>query len=329
VTATTTPVRVGVVGVGSMGQHHARVLASLQGAVLAGVHDVDVAQARAIASRHGIAAFDSVDALLGEVEAVIIAAPTTLHHEFSLRCLDRGLHVLVEKPITATASEAHDLHAQASKSGLVLQVGHIERFNPTFAEMKNVLLHERAHAFSALRLSPFTARAADVSVVLDLMIHDLDLVLALIAAPIASIAASGHRAKSSRLDHVTALMTFANGTTATLTASKIGQRKVREITVVCDSAFVEADLLHRAVRVHRASASSYLADQGMLSYKQEGVVENVLVPVVEPLHAQLVHFVECVRGRKQPLVTADVGRRVLEVALEIESLAERSISASA
>ncbi|MBI4934160.1 MAG: Gfo/Idh/MocA family oxidoreductase [Actinobacteria bacterium] len=308
-----------------MGQHHARVLANLHGATLVAVADADVARARAATAQYDVDVLASADELLGRVDAVVIAAPTSCHFELARRCIERGVHVLVENPLAASRAEAQALCEMADSSAVVLQVGHIERFNPTYPQLENVLRHEQPVAFAAVRLSPHTARAADVSVVLDLMIHDLDLVLSLNESPVTAISATGCRAKSPTLDHAVAMLTFANGTTATLTASKIAQHKVRGIAVVCRESFVEGDFLHRTVRIHRASVSSYDATGGQLTYRQEGVVENVLVPVVEPLHAELQHFVACVRERKTPLVTAGVGKRVLDLALEIEGLAERSV----
>ncbi|MCB0205572.1 MAG: Gfo/Idh/MocA family oxidoreductase, partial [Anaerolineae bacterium] len=215
----TQPVRIGVIGVGNMGQHHARIYASSPGSILIGVADTNQTRAEEIAGRYNVAAFTNYLDLLDQVEAVSIAAPTTLHHRIGLDCLSQGIHLLMEKPLAASAAEATELAAAAEKSGMVLQVGHVERFNPTFVELANVLADHTILAVEARRLSPFATRAADVSVVYDLMVHDLDLILTLVHEPLAAIQATGSRIRSAQPDHAMALLTFANGQVASVSAS--------------------------------------------------------------------------------------------------------------
>lgn len=321
-------ISVGVVGVGSMGQHHARIMASLSGANLVGVADAGPNRARQIASRYGVQAFEDYRVLLKQVEAVSVAAPTELHHTIGMDCLRRGVHVLMEKPLAATVGEAQELAEAADRAGVTLQVGHIERFNPTYGELVKVLQGKRILALEARRLSPFTTRASDVSVVFDLMVHDLDLILDLVKAPVLAVQAVGLQAKSPCLDHVAAHLVFDNGVVTNLIASKITQQKVRQFTVTCDDALVQADLLARTVLVHRQAVSHYQTDQNRVSYRQEGIVEQVYVPLIEPLYAEITHFLDCVRYGQQPAVGSTEAIQVLELVEVIEQAALASIESS-
>ncbi len=319
-------ISVGVIGVGSMGQQHARIMASLPGVRLVGVADANSGQATTIAGRYGAKAFEDYRQLLESVEAVSIAAPTALHHAIGMECLRRKVHVLMEKPLAGSVREAKELAEAASEAGKVLQVGHVERFNPTFTEMAKVLANERLLALEARRLSPFVQRAADVSAVLDLMVHDLDLALKLVDSSVAQVQAVGLRARVACIDHATAHIRFDNGVVASLTASKISQQKVREITAICEECVVQADLLARTVVVHRQATSDFQARNERVLYRQEGLVEQVYVPMVEPLYAELEQFIQCVRTGQQPLVGAEDAIRVLELAEAIEKAAEASVA---
>jgi predicted dehydrogenase len=311
-------IRTGVIGVGNIGQHHARIYASLPGSQLVGIADIHPGRAQEIADRYQVPAHANFHTLLDQVEAVSVAAPTTLHHDIGLACLERGVHVLMEKPLAASVQQGHELAAQAERSQRVLQVGHVERFNPTFVELANVLADLQILAVEARRLSPFATRAADVSVVYDLMVHDLDLILNLIPAPLRSVDATGSRIRSAQPDHAMALLTFGGGQVASLSASKITQHKVRQMAVTCAEAFVVADFLTRTVMVHRQSSANYFAQRAEVLYRQEGLIEQVYVPQIEPLYAELQHFLVCVREGRPPRVGSREAIRVMTVADEIE-----------
>lgn len=319
-------IRTGVIGVGNMGQHHARVCATLPGSRLMGVADPDRQRAATIAARYEVHAYTDYRQLLDKVEAVCIAAPTTLHHEIGLACLEHGLHVLIEKPLASSAAEAQDLVTAAQRLAKVLQVGHVERFNPTFVELVNVLADLHILGLEARRLSPFATRAADVSVVYDLMVHDLDLILTLVNAPLAGAQAIGGKLRSPQLDHVMAILNFANGQVVSLTASKVTQHKVRQLSVTCAEAYVVADFLTRTVMIYRQSAADYFAQRGEVLYRQEGLIEQVYVPPVEPLYAEIQHFLTCVRDGRQPQVGGEDALRVMSVADRIEAEVIASLS---
>jgi predicted dehydrogenase len=322
-------IRTGVIGVGNIGQHHARIYASLPGSHLVGIADTHSGRAQEIADRYQVPAYADFYTLLDQVEAVSVAAPTTLHHEIGLACLARGVHVLMEKPLAASVQQGHELAALAEQAQRVLQVGHVERFNPTFVELANVLTDLKILAVEARRLSPYATRAADVSVVYDLMVHDLDLILNLIPTPLHSVAATGSRIRSPQPDHAMALLTFAGGQVASLSASKVTQHKVRQMAVTCAEAFVVADFLTRTVMVHRQSSADYFAQRGEVLYRQEGLIEQVYVPQIEPLYAEIQHFLACVREGRPPRVGSRQAIRVMTVADEIERRLQASIDGGA
>ncbi|WP_275974107.1 Gfo/Idh/MocA family protein [Argonema galeatum] len=316
------PLRIGVIGVGNMGQHHTRVLSLLKDVELVGVADINVERGLDTASKYRVRFFEDYRDLLPHVEAVCIAVPTKLHHGVGMTCLQRGVHVLVEKPIAASIAEAESLVNAAAESGQILQVGHIERFNPAFQEFTKVLKTEELLALEAHRMSPYSNRANDVSVVLDLMIHDIDLLLELAAAPVVKLTASGSRASDSGyLDYVTATLGFANGIVATLTASKVTHRKIRRISAHCKNSLTEADFLNNEILIHRQTTANYKTDYGQVLYRQDGLIEKVYTSNIEPLHAELEHFVNCVRGGNQPSVGGEQALKALRLASSIEQMA--------
>ncbi len=318
-------IRTGVIGVGNIGQHHARIYASLPGSQLVGIADIDPQRAQEIAARYQVPAYADYRTLLDKVDAVSVAAPTTMHHEIGLACLASGVHVMMEKPLAASVQQGYELAALAEQARLVLQIGHVERFNPTFVELANVLTDLQILAVEARRLSPFATRAADVSVVYDLMVHDLDLILNLIPAPLRNVSATGSRIRSPQHDHAMALLTFDTSQVAGLSASKVTQHKVRQMAVTCAEAFVVADFLTRTVMVHRQSSADYFAQRGEVLYRQEGLIEQVYVPQIEPLYAELQHFLACVREGRPPRVGSKEAIRVMTVAEEIEQQLTASI----
>lgn len=316
------PIRIGVIGVGNMGQHHARVLSLLKDVELVGVADINIERGLDTASKYRIRFFEDYRDLLPHVNAVCIAVPTKLHYAVGMTCMQAGVHVLIEKPIAASIAEAESLVNTAAETGCILQVGHIERFNPAFQELSKVLKTEELLALEAHRMSPYSHRANDVSVVLDLMIHDIDLLLEVVASPVVRLTASGSRASGSGyLDYVTATLGFANGIVATLTASKVTHRKIRRIVAHCKNSLTEADFLNNEILIHRQTTANYLTAYGQVLYRQDGLIEKVYTSNIEPLHAELEHFVSCVRGGNQPSVGGEQALKALRLASVIEQMA--------
>ena len=316
------PVKVGVIGIGNMGWHHARVLSLLKDADLVGVADPDGDRGALAVEQFGCRWFADYRTMLSEVEAVCIAVPTLLHHPVGLACLEAGLHVLIEKPIAASQDEATALISAANDAGRLLQVGHIERFNPAFRELTKVVANEEVVVLEGRRHSPHADRANDVSVVLDLMIHDIDLVLELAQAPVVRLAAAGGRSADGPIDYVNATLGFENGVVASLTASKMSHRKIRSLSAHCRSSLVETDFLNHTLHIHRRAHEWYSADHGELLYRNDGFIEEVSTTSIEPLYAELEHFLQCVRGRETPAVDGLQASRALRLADLIEQAVE-------
>jgi predicted dehydrogenase len=316
------PVKVGVIGIGNMGWHHARVLSLLRDADLIGVADPDSERGHLATEQFDCRWFADYREMLSEVEAVCIAVPTLLHHPVGLACLQAGLHVLIEKPIAASQDEATALINAAHQAHRLLQVGHIERFNPAFRELIKVVANEEVVVLEGRRHSPHSDRANDVSVVLDLMIHDIDLVLELAQAPVVRLAAAGGRSAEGPIDYVNATLGFENGVVASLTASKMSHRKIRSLSAHCRSSLVETDFLNHTLHIHRRAHEWVSADHGELLYRNDGFIEEVSTTSIEPLYAELEHFLQCVRGRETPAVDGLQASRALKLADLIEQAVE-------
>ncbi|HEV8243794.1 MAG TPA: Gfo/Idh/MocA family oxidoreductase [Nitrospirales bacterium] len=301
------PIRVGVIGVGSLGQHHARVYAELPGSRLVGVADVDKGRAESVAARHGCQAMTDYRKLIEEVDAVSVVAPTLLHHEIARTCLMAGLHVLVEKPLTATVEQARDLVTTASTRNVTLQVGHIERFNSAFRATQGAI--KAPLLIECQRWAPFTFRGADVDVVLDLMIHDLDLVLGLIGVPVREVQADGLAMLSPTTDVAQARVVFQNGCVATFSANRVAESKIREVRVWEPEGFVMIDLAKQTAVVGRRTMGT--------SGSHEVLTEQVRGDGREPLKLELEAFLDSIRTGAAPLVSGQEGMAALELAYAI------------
>jgi predicted dehydrogenase len=307
-------IRIGVIGAGVMGERHCRVCANLPRVELVGVADPAEAHGRQVADLYETTYFSDHQALISQVDAVTIAASTPVHYRLATECLKRGLHVLVEKPITETIEQARQVVHMADERGLVLQVGHIERFNPAYIELKHVIEDMTLVGINMRRLSPFDTSNTDVDVVRDLMIHDLDLAVDLVGLDIEGVHAWGRSINTGAIDHAVASVSFKDGPIVTLFASRVTEQKVRAIEVIAEGAYIEADLLNKSVMVHRRTLPRYLDNHNITSYRQESVIERIHVPMFEPLMLELRHFVDCVRENCPSQVPGSDGLRALELA---------------
>ena len=309
-------IRSAVIGVGYMGRFHAEKLAACAAAELVAVADSDVARAQAVAGALGCGHEPDYRTLLPRVDAVCVAVPTGKHHAVVSACLEAGVHVLVEKPLSRTLEEADALLALARAKGLVLQVGHLQRFNPAFQAL--AAQGGRPLFIDIERLAPFKARALDVDVVLDLMIHDLDLVLALAKAPIEQVSASGFRVLTQAIDIANARIEFADGCIASVSASRVSQSPVRKLRVFRHDAYVSADLQEQRLRHVRKGREGENAD---------GIVESEQVfERADELRAQAEAFLQAVRARSEPLVSGEQGRQALALALQVRRLVEERLA---
>lgn len=313
-------VRIGVIGVGVMGERHCRVCANMPRVELVGVTDPNQERGRQVAEAYETTFFADQRALLSQLDAVTIAAATPAHCALATECLERGLHVMVEKPIAETIEQAQQLVQMADERGLILQVGHIERFNPAFIELIHVTEGMRLIGINMRRLSPFDTSNTDVDVIRDLMIHDLDLAITLVGSELEGITAWGRSINTGTTDHAVANLSFRGGPIATLFASRVTEQKVRAIEVIADGAYIEADLLNKTVMVHRRTFPQYLDNHHTTKYRQESIIERIHVPMFEPLMLELRHFADCVRQNRLSDVPGHDGLRALELAEAVASL---------
>ena len=308
--------RLAVVGAGIMGSNHVRIGRNLRDASLVAVVDPDLDRARAAAGTSGVEVFERVDQVVDRIDAAVVAVPTAHHVDTALELIEGGVHLLVEKPLAATAAAGRELVDVAAAAGLVLAVGHVERFNPAVADLP-IWVEQPIH-IETVRTSPYTARISD-GVVFDLLIHDIDIVCSLVGpdAVVEHIDGVSQTVRSPSEDLVSVNLRFSTGLTASLTASRLGQEKIRRIEVTQYDSVVIADLLRQTITIQRMSRHEFLSDQGM-SYRQSSVVE---IPFLEtrgePLALELQHFVDCVREGVRPRVDGNSGARAVELAERI------------
>ena len=321
-----TRVRMAVIGVGHLGQHHARILAGLPDVELVGVADASFDQARAVADRLGTTAYDHFDPLLGAVDAVSVVTPTVHHHAVAAAFLRHGTPVLVEKPVCRTVAEANDLIDLAERAGVPLQVGHIERFNPAFEDLARRPIVPKF--VEAERHGPYTGRSTDIGAVLDLMIHDLDLLLSLVGGPVRDVSAVGASVFGGHEDMVNARLEFENGCVAHVTASRISPRPKRRLRVWAPEGYAGIDFVSRKLTLVQpgdelrrhglradkmdAAAKARLKDEIFGRYLQ--VQHRDEDRTCDQLTSELRHFVDCVKTGRRPRVTGEDGRDALELA---------------
>ena len=299
--------RVGVVGVGHVGQHHARIMAALSDVDLVAVVDVNKDRAIAVAETTGALAETNIDALVGRVDAVNIAVPTDVHMEVALPFLERGISVLVEKPISCSVTDADALIDAAHASGAVLAVGHTERYNPAVITARTLV--DTPHFIEVHRLSSFSSRSLDIDVVFDVMIHDLDVLLTVVQSEVTSIEAVGVSVLSNQVDIANARLLFASGCIANITASRISREQIRKVRFFQAGAYLSIDYAAQEVdawRLVKSGQAPASIEGGQMDVKKE-----------EPLRLELLDFVSAVRHHRAPEVTGEDGRRALVLAQRI------------
>jgi predicted dehydrogenase len=299
-------IRVAVVGTGEFGRNHARVYRELESVDLVGVFDEKPERAAAVAQEFQITSFHSMDELRGQADAASVAVPTVAHAEVGCRLLEMGLDVLVEKPMAVSLAEADALLQAAEKNRRILQVGHVERFNPAVIAVEPIL--NRPLFFEVHRLGVFTPRSLDVDVIYDLMIHDLDILLALVNEPVVEVKAVGIPVLTEKVDIAHARLEFAGGAVANITASRVSTERVRKMRFFQQHEYISLDYARRdALRIGVKKPGP----------EPEFGFEKLNAPAVEPLHAELDAFVEAVRTRKEPRTNGAAGRAALELATRV------------
>jgi predicted dehydrogenase len=309
--------RVGVVGAGSLGFHHARILREVAGAEMAGIYDADPARAATVSAELGVRAFDSREALLGAVDAAVVAVPTTAHAEVALAALDAGVHLLIEKPIAASVEEADAIVERAEAAGLVVATGHVERFNGALRACEQYL--EDPRFAESHRLASFGPRGTDVAVVLDLMIHDIDLLLGLVRRPVETVDAVGVGVLTGNVDIANARLVFEGGAVANITASRVSLERMRKIRFFQRSGYLSLDLAAGTGEFLRLKKGATLPDGDLSLLSLMSVVERIELKGdgTEPLRAELEAWIAAVRGEGPLVVSGRDGRDALAVALRI------------
>jgi len=305
-------IRAAVVGVGALGQHHAKVYASLPGVSLMGVVDCLPDRSEAIARPLGVAAYTDHRSLFGKVDVVSIATPTTLHADIGEQFLDNGVHVLVEKPISNTLEGADRLILAAKRNGRLLQVGHLERFNPAVRSLRDIVREPRF--FEAHRMGLFSPRSLDIDVVLDLMIHDLDIISMLVPSPPAQVNAVGIQIMSKRIDIANARVQFANGCVANITASRVSMEKIRKLRLFQKQEYISLDYTRQDVAI--------FALQGALGSNPQILSRKLAPPRKEPLQEEISSFLDAVRERGPLECSGEESKKALVLALMVLQQAE-------
>jgi predicted dehydrogenase len=323
------PVRIGVVGTGSLGYHHARLLRDVKSATLVGLYESNADRAGTVSSELGVPAYASLDELLADVDAVSIVVPTKAHFAVAKAALAAGKHLLIEKPITATIEEADELLALAKAKGAMVQIGHIERFNRA---IRAALPHVEEPLFiDSDRLAPFSPRGSDVAVVLDLMIHDIDLLLTLTGAKVRDVSAVGIPVLTPSIDIANARITFENGAVATITASRVSRDRMRKLRIFQRNGYLSLDLAAGTGEMYRLRSGMDLSALIRTAQPLEAFVERVAIeaPEGEPLRLELESFVAALNGESPVAVSGEDGREALAVALRIVREIERTLPVAA
>ena len=324
-TARPRPIRVGVVGAGALGFHHIRLLQKIEGADFVGFYDHNPARAPFVAKELGATAFPSLDALLDKVEAITVVVPTSAHVDVWLAVLGRGIHALIEKPLADTLPGAEQLVHTARERKLLLQVGHVERFNRAVRAAAPYL--EEPRFLQSERLAPFQPRGTDVAVILDLMIHDLDLILELVRSEVAEVRATGVPILTPHVDIANARVEFANGAVAVITASRVSRERTRKLRVFQPTGYFSLDLAQGIGHFYRLKSGW----QELGAKQVEDIVEHIKLeaPEAEPLKLELESFLRAVRGEGEVVVTGAAGLQALVLAYRVADAIETSPLASA
>jgi predicted dehydrogenase len=318
------PIKVAVIGAGVMGKNHLRTYKNLSCFELVGVYDIFAEAAKNAADMFGIKAFSSLEEVAANVDAVSVVTTSVTHAEVGEFFLNKGIHCLMEKPLATTESECQRLIAAAKAHNVVLLVGHIEQFNPAIEQLHKILNNpSQICSLEARRMSAASGRITDVDVAMDLMIHDAEVVLSLVQSPVINVQASAVRsAKSpSGKDYITALLEFANGATATLTASRITSSRVRTLTVTTDNNYIDLDFINQSIAVHSQGRMHDVNANDLpenMRYGLKGSVENLFIMQAQPLASELTHFANCINGKDTPRISGEQALNALRVIWSVQ-----------
>jgi predicted dehydrogenase len=324
-------IKVGVIGVGHLGKHHARIYSQIPEAQLVGVSDIDSEKAQKVAKEFNTECYGNLSDLLERIDVVSLVVPTTYHHSLACKILSQGKNLLIEKPITETVEQAEELISIAKAKNRILQVGHIERFNPAFKSIENLKLDPKF--IESHRLAQFDPRGTDVAVILDLMIHDLDLILNLVKSPVKRIEAAAVSVISDSEDIANARLTFENGCVANITVSRISAHPLRKMRLFQKNSYISLDFLQKSVEIYKLVDANFIPKE---EKEKKSVVGNIPIGEVgrtiiyekpeikteDMLTSEIESFLNAVKSKTHPKVSGEDGKRALEVALEIVNKAK-------
>lgn len=315
----TNTIKVAVIGAGMMGRNHLKTYKALPGVELVGVYDIFSDAAQKAAEMFGIKAFSSMEEVAASVDAVSVVTTSVTHADVGEFFLNKGIHCLMEKPLATTEEGCRRLIDAAAKNNVTLLVGHIEQFNPAVEQMHKILSDtSKIRSLTAQRMSAASGRITDVDVSMDLMIHDAEIVLSLVKSPVKNILASSVKTPdhAEGKDYITALLEFENGVTASMTASRITQARVRTLTVSTDTNYIDMDFIGQSINVHSQGRMPYVNQDSIpdwMNYGLKGSVEQLFIPTNQPLTAELTHFVNCINGKETPRITGENALEALRV----------------
>ena len=305
-------VNISLIGIGRMGQFHLNVINQINSINLSGIYDADEKHLNEIASKYNINKFGSLEEAIDKCDAVIIASPTKFHFDIAKKSIQKGKHVLVEKPMTENFIQAEELETMVKEKNIIFQVGHVERFNGAVQELHHII--ENPYLIEARRLAPFTPRITDVGVVFDIMIHDLDIVTSLVKKPLIRFSASGKRIKTNNEDIASALLEFEGNTIATISASRVTQEKIRTLSISSEEAHFILDYATQDITIHRQAASqSKIKTSIGINYTQESIIERVFIHRDNPLKLEDEHFANCILGKDKKLVSIEDDVRTIKL----------------
>lgn len=307
--------KIAVIGTGSMGRHHVNLLFNLPGVELVGVVDRNAETLMNICNKYELKGFDDYTKVIGKVDAAVIAVPTVHHHQVAKDFLEKGKHVLVEKPLTVSVEQGQELIQIANERKLIVQVGHVERFNAAVQQLRKII--KNPYLIESRRTGPVNKRISDVGVVLDLMIHDIDIILNIVNDRVKEINAVGKKVYSNHEDVATAQILFEGGCVATISASRVTQNKDRSMKISQKDSFVALNYGDQDLEIHRQASSAYLLTPDEIKYSQESFVEKLHIQKDNPLKLELQHFVNCVQGKEKPLVSNENDLLALSVTNQI------------
>lgn len=305
-------VNISLIGIGRMGQFHLNVINQINSINLSGIYDSDEKHLNEISSKYNINKFASLEEAIDKCDAVIIASPTKFHFDIAKKSIQKGKHVLVEKPMTENFIQAEELETMVKEKNIIFQVGHVERFNGAVQELHHII--ENPYLIEARRLAPFTPRITDVGVVFDIMIHDLDIVTSLVKKPLIRFSASGKRIKTNNEDIASALLEFEGNTIATINASRVTQEKIRTLAISSEEAHFILDYATQDITIHRQAASqSKIKTSIGINYTQESIIERVFIHRDNPLKLEDEHFANCILGKDKKLVSIEDDVRTIKL----------------